>query len=276
MIRLLARRAEQHMDGVADDLCDGALVGEDDIGHAGQVVVEQRPEHARLQRFNQRGEAGDVGEQRRDLAAPPFELACAPLASEAERQIRREVTRQRRMRALGFGLAAARLAQRFDVAQRLGDGGFQIGEIDRFGDEIEGAAIHRGADIGHVAIGRHDDGRHPALAVLQFLQQRQPVHARHIDVADDEIDVAVRFQRFERFDAVAGEQKLRRSVADLAAKFLSNESLKIGLVIDKQDVHAAFPTRVSISSRSARKSIGLVSSASAPCSSALRLVSGSP
>ena len=62
MIRLLARRAEQHMQGIADDLRHRAVMGEDDIGHAGQVFVEQRPEHARLQRLHQRGETGDVGE----------------------------------------------------------------------------------------------------------------------------------------------------------------------------------------------------------------------
>jgi hypothetical protein len=40
--------------------------------------------------------------------------------------------------------------------------------------------------------------------------------------------------------------------------------------------HAAFSTRVSISLRSAPKSIGFVKSASAPPSNALRLVSASP
>ena len=40
--------------------------------------------------------------------------------------------------------------------------------------------------------------------------------------------------------------------------------------------HAARSTRISISLRSAPKSIGLVRSPSAPLSSALRLVSGSP
>ena len=139
MVGLLARRAEQHMDGVADDLRHRAVMGEDDIGHAGQIIVEQRSEHARLQRFNQRREAGNVGEQRCDLASLPFKLARALFAGKPQRQIWRKVARQRSMRAFGLGLAPPRLAQRFDVAQRLGDGSFQISKVDRLGDEIEGA-----------------------------------------------------------------------------------------------------------------------------------------
>ena len=253
MVRLLAGRAEQHMNGIADDFRHRAVVGEHDVGHAGEIFIEQRPEHARLQRFHQRGETGDVGEQRRDLTALPFEFA-AP-ASPASR-CARFGEKYRDSDACARSASAwrlPRLAQSFDVPQCLGDGGFQIAEIDRLGDEIERAAIHRGADIRHVAIGRHDDGGQPAVAFLQLLQQRQAVHPRHIDVADHQIDVAIRFQHRQRLDAVAGEEKLRRSVADLAAEFLHDESLQVGLVIDEQDrVHAAFPTRVSISLRSAK------------------------
>ena len=46
--------------------------------------------------------------------------------------------------------------------------------------------------------------------------------------------------------------------------------------LDGQFCYAARSTRVSISLRSVPKSIGLVSSASAPFSNALRLVSASP
>ena len=82
----------------------------------------------------------------------------------------------------------------------------------------------------------------------------------------------------QRLDAVAREQEADRAVADLAAEFLHDQRLEVGLVVDDEDTrgHAAIPSRVSISPRSAAKSIGLVSSASAPLSSALRLVSASP
>ena len=116
------------------------------------------------------------------------------------------------------------------------------------------------------------------LVLLQLLQQRQPVHPRHIDVGHHQVDVAVRLQHGQGFDAVAGEQKADRSVADLVPELLQDESLQVRLVVDDQDPcgHAARSTRVSISLRSVAKSIGLVSSASAPFSSALRLVSASP
>jgi len=66
-----------------------------------------------------------------------------------------------------------------------------------------------------------------------FLQQRQSIHPRHIDIGDDEVDVAVGLQRRERFDPIAGKQEFRRSVPDLVAELLQNESLEIGLVIDE-------------------------------------------
>ena len=69
-----------------------------------------------------------------------------------------------------------------------------------------------------------------------------------------------------------------RAVANLTAEFLQDKSLQVRLVVNDQDLgsHAVRSTRVSISLRSIRKSIGLVKRASAPFSSALRLVSASP
>ena len=88
----------------------------------------------------------------------------------------------------------------------------------------------------------------------------------------------IRLQHGQGFDTVAGEQKADVSVADLVPELLLDERLQVRLVVDNQDPcgHAARSTRVSISLRSAPKSIGLVKSASAPPSKALRLVSASP
>ena len=82
----------------------------------------------------------------------------------------------------------------------------------------------------------------------------------------------------KRLDAVAGEHECNRSIADLPAKLLQYQRFEIGLVIDDKDgcSHAARPSRLSISWRSSAKSIGFVSSPSAPRSSTLRLVSASP
>ena len=107
------------------------------------------------------------------------------------------------------------------MPERLGDRRLEVGEVDRLGEEIEGAAVHRRADVGHVAIGRDDDGRELLLGLLQLLQQRQAVHARHVDVAHHHVDVAVR----RRCTASAStpsraNRKLIGAVADLAAEFL--------------------------------------------------------
>src|SRR5713226_8447768 len=48
---------------------------------------------------------------------------------------------------------AARLAHHLDMTDGLVDRGFEIGKINRLGQEIERAAVHRGADIAHIAIG---------------------------------------------------------------------------------------------------------------------------
>src|SRR5580704_14187165 len=164
------------------------------------------------------------------------------------------------------------------MSNRLGDGGFQIVEIDRLGDEIERAAVHGGADLAHVAVGRNDDGRYRSLVLQQLLQQRKPVHSRHIDIGDHQIDGIAYLEHRQGFDAVAGKRKADLAMADLMAELLQNEGLQVRLVVDDEDMccHAVRPTRASISVRSTRKSMGLVKKASAPPSSALRLVSASP
>ncbi len=139
------------------------------------------------------------------------------------------------MRSFRGNLPAARLAQCFDVPQGLVDRRLKVGEINRLGQEIEGAAIHRGADIGHVAIGGHDDRGERVIALLDFLQEGQPVHARHVDVAHHHVDTAAVPQHFERLGTVAGEQKPDLAIPDLAPEFLLDEGLEIGLVIDQQD-----------------------------------------
>ena len=74
---------------------------EDDLGHAGEVIVQKRLEHLGIERLDQRGEAGDVGEERRDLAALPAEVDGLGIRRQPFGEIRREVARERRVRALG-------------------------------------------------------------------------------------------------------------------------------------------------------------------------------
>jgi hypothetical protein len=63
------------------------------------------------------------------------------------------------------------------------------------------------------------------FVLLQFLQQRQPVHSRHVDVCDDQADITVRLQRCQSLDAVVGKRKTHGLVPDLMPEFLQDERL---------------------------------------------------
>ena len=72
MVGLAGGCAEEDVDGVADDLGNRSLVGEDDVRHARQVTVNQFAEKCGVQRLSQARETSDIGEERGDFAA----LAC--------------------------------------------------------------------------------------------------------------------------------------------------------------------------------------------------------
>ncbi len=182
------------------------------------------------------------------------------------------------MRPFGLRLPPPRFPQGLDMPNSLGDRRFEISKINRLGQEIERTAVHRGANVGDVTIGRDNDSRELLFALLQFLQQRQPVHPRHIDVGNHQIDVSVGLQHGQGLDAVAGKQKADGTTVNLVPELLLDKRFQVRLVVDNQDPcgHAARSTRLSISLRSVPKSIGLVRRASAPFSRALRLVSASP
>src|SRR5262245_4544556 len=74
MVGLLTWGSKQHVQGFADDLGDGAIMGKHDIGHAREVLIEQWPEYAGLQRLDECRETSDVGEKCRDLTALPTEI----------------------------------------------------------------------------------------------------------------------------------------------------------------------------------------------------------
>src|SRR5262249_14369807 len=92
------------------------------------------------------------------------------------------------------------------------------------------------------------------------------------------VDIRILFERLERLEAVMGKHDRDNALADLPAEFLQDQRLEVGLIVDEQDrrCHAACPSLVSISWRSAAKSIGLVRSPAAPRSIAFFRVSASP
>ena len=74
------------------------------------------------------------------------------------------------------------------------------------------------------------------LALLQHRQEREPVHHRHVDVEQQQLDVRVLRQHGQSLLTVAGEAKGIIARADLPAKSLFQQRLEVGLVIDRQDL----------------------------------------
>src|SRR5260221_14668148 len=105
-----------------------------------------------------------------------------------------------------------------------------------------------------------------------------PVRGWHVDVRHPHVDMGILLDRLPRPDAGMGKHELHRPVANLPAEFMQDQSLEVGLIVDKENGcgHAACSSLVSISWRSSAKSIGLVKRSTAPRSIALRLVSASP
>src|SRR5262249_48814231 len=153
MVRLFSWRSKEHVHGIADDLGDGALMGKHDICHARKIIIEQRPEHAGLQRLCQRSEIGDVSEKGGDLAALPTKIERISIFGKALGEIWREIPRQRCVGSFGLRLSLPNLTKIFYVPYSLGDGGFQITEINWFGDKVKCAAVHSVANIAHITIG---------------------------------------------------------------------------------------------------------------------------
>ena len=120
-----------------------------------------------------------------------------------------------------------------------------------------------------------------AAGFLDALQEGQPVHARHVDVAQDHVDALVRLQRLERLYAILREDEAQLPLADLPAELLDDQRLQIRFVVDDKDrgSQAARPIsarRSVISMRNSPKSSGFVRKARAPRSSALARVAASP
>jgi hypothetical protein len=115
------------------------------------------------------------------------------------------------------------------------DGGLEVGKIDRLGDKVEGAAVHRGADVRHFAIGRDDHRGGVSFALMQVGQQGQSVHSWHIDVAQKHVDVAAGIKLRQRIHAIIHEDEAKLSIGDLPAELLNDRQFQIRFVIDDKD-----------------------------------------
>ena len=92
MIVLFAGRAKEHMEGIADDFRDRAVVRKHDIGHACEVLIQKRPKHAGLKRLHQGGKPGDIGEERCNFAALTRKIYRIVVARKSLDKIRRKIS----------------------------------------------------------------------------------------------------------------------------------------------------------------------------------------
>ena len=278
MIELLARRPEQHVQRVADDLCDRAVMGEDDLRHAGEVVVQKRLEYLWVERLDKRGEAGDIGEERRYFAALSAKVDRLAVRRQPFGEIRREVARERRVRAFGGNLAAPASRRmptwRMVFAIVVSRSTKSIGLVTK-SNAPRFIAVRMFAMSPYAETITVDRFSSPSWS---FPSNGQPVHSRHVDIAEYHVDIAVPVEHGQRLDAVMGEEEAHAAIPDLPPEFLQDQSFEVGLIVDDEDfrAHPTCPSRASISSRNMAKSIGFVSRDLAPPSSALRLVSSSP
>jgi hypothetical protein len=77
------------------------------------------------------------------------------------------------------------------------------------------------------------------LPVAQPREQGQPVHHRHVDVEQQQLDVGIGFQNRQRLLAVVGEAEGELAVADLTAEALRNQRFEIRLIVDPEDLRRA-------------------------------------
>ena len=143
MVRLLTWCTEQHMQGIANNLCNRTIVRKHEICHAQEVVIEKRTKHVGFKRLYKRRETGNVCKQCCDLSSLPTEINSIRIARKSLGQVGGEVTRERSVRPFRLRLAPSRFTQDIDMPNGLRDRCFKIEKINRLGQEIKCTAIRR-------------------------------------------------------------------------------------------------------------------------------------
>ena len=100
-----------------------------------------------------------------------------------------------------------RLLPRLHVLQRALYRHLQVIEVEWLGNEVERTAVHRGADVLHVSVGRDDDRTEIGVQLRYLGQQRQPIHLGHVDIRDHHVDLRIAVEHIERLDPVLGEDE---------------------------------------------------------------------
>ena len=120
-------------------------------------------------------------------------------------------------------------------AQPQPDPRHQLGEAERLGHVVVGAAVEGGDRVGdRVAGGEHDD-RHPAALGAQLVEDLEAVHAGQADVEHHQVEAA-RERLVEAGRSVGGDGRL----VALGPQALGHERGDALLVLDDQDLGHGF------------------------------------
>ena len=107
---------------------------------------------------------------------------------------------------LQLGVLLLRLTDVIDLFDGFLDRYTQVIEVDGLGSEVKGTVVHRLTDISHIAIGGHHDAFEGGIThLIDFCEQRESVHLRHVNIREDDVIVRVLHKQRKRLQSVMGK-----------------------------------------------------------------------
>lgn len=114
----------------------------------------------------------------------------------------------------------------------------QLVLVDGLGEEAEHPGAGRLDGVGNGAVGGHDDHRHAEPLGLDPLEQRQPVHAPHAQIAQHQVGPLLAQPVQRSFGAVGGIH-----LVTLAAQAHAHQLEQAGIIVHQQNTaHALTPS----------------------------------
>lgn len=130
------------------------------------------------------------------------------------------------------------LLQAADFVQRVLNGLVQHHNVDGFRDEINRANVHRLPDVGHIIIGRHDNGFERFEAVIRIgvlmnnVQHLQAIHPGHLDIHHHHVNVGMGVQDPQALLAIPSKQKPIGSGSDRLSELQREHGFGIRFVVN--------------------------------------------
>ena len=119
-----------------------------------------------------------------------------------------------------------------DLLHGIVDTLLQVVQVYRLRCKVECSVVHGRTYILHISVGRDHDYLQGRVSHFVHLSQHgQTIHLRHVDVAQDDIDVRMQQQLLQTFNTIVGEEEFIFSFSNLSAEVLGEEHLQIHLII---------------------------------------------